>query len=114
MIKIPVNTNNGSYLVEKVNIEGTMLNIRLLWNWRDGFWYGDFETVNGKRCGIRLVPNSRLLRSHNNVLENGELAIFKREKTCVEPLNHDNLGKAYILHYLTKADVNVFIEAGML
>ena len=67
-----------------------------------------------KRCGIRLVPNSRLLRSHNNVLENGELAIFKREKTCAEPLNHDNLGKAYILHYLTKDDVNVFIEAGML
>ena len=47
-------------------------------------------------------------------LENGELAIFKREKTCAEPLNHDNLGKAYILHYLTKDDVNVFIEAGML
>ncbi|MCQ2102288.1 MAG: hypothetical protein MJY98_03575 [Fibrobacter sp.] len=114
MIKIPIETGGGSYMVERVNIEGVMLSIRLLWNWRDGNWFADFETVNGKRCGIRLVPNSRLLKSRNEVLENGDLAIFKREKTCKELLNHDNLGKAYVLHYLTKADVAVFEKAGML
>lgn len=114
MIKIPIETNGGSYLVERVNIEGVMLSIRLLWNWRDGSWFADFETVNGKRCGIRLVPNSRLLKSRNGVLENGDLAIFKREKTCKNPLGHDNLGMAYVLHYLTKQDITVFEKAGML
>jgi len=114
VIKIPLATNGGSYLVEKVNIQGTMLSIRLLWNWRDGHWFADFETVNGKRAGIRLVKNSLLLKTHNNLLENGDLVIFKREKTCTEPLGHDNLGTAYVLHFLTTEDIATFKEAGML
>lgn len=114
MIKIPIATNGGSYLVEKVNIEGTMLSIRLLWNWRDGNWFADFETVNGKRSGIRLVTNSRLLKTHNGVLANGDLVIFKREKSCTEPLGHDNLGTAYILHYVNAEDIAVFESAGMI
>lgn len=104
MIEIPLNKDAGAWRTLSVNISGVSLAIRLLWNSRDGHWFADFESVDGKNNGIRLVVNTPLLHHKNRCLKGGDIVVLKKTLSCDDPLGFDNLGGDYTLNYLDDAE----------
>lgn len=114
MYMIPTETGGGAYLAESVNLDGVSLSIRLLWNDRDGHWFADFESVNGKNCGVRLVPGSLLLSSANRAIPNGDLAVLRVVSDGADALGFDNLGTEWALFYVDSGDAETLAEYGAL
>lgn len=104
MIEIPINSNGGAWRTLSVNISGVSLSIRLLWNNRDGHWFADLESVDGKNNGIRLVTNTPLLAHRNQCLKGGDLVVLKKEISLKKPLGFDNLGDGYALYYIEDSE----------
>jgi len=114
MYRIPTETGGGAYLAESVNLGGVSLSIRLLWNDRDGHWFADFESVNGKNCGIRLVPGSLLLASSNRVVPDGDLAVLRVVSDGSDALGFGNLGTEWALFYVDSGDAEILAGYGAL
>lgn len=108
MIEIPINTKGKAYLTLSCNVGRNSVSFRLLWNERDGAWYCDFESSEGANNGVRLVVNSRLLRSKNHVSTGGDFVILKSEISSTESLGFKNLGDVYRLYYLNQEDLETF------
>ncbi len=111
MVEIPIDTNGVAYMTESVNVGGVSLSIRLLWNSRDQQWFADFESVDGKNNGIRLVVNTPLLAYKNRCLKEGDLVVIQSITGASAELGFKNLGKEFSMLYLTKAEVKQFTEA---
>ncbi|SHL04665.1 hypothetical protein [Fibrobacter sp. UWH4] len=111
MVEIPIETNGVAYMTESVNVGGVSLSIRLLWNGRDSRWYADLESVDGKNDGVAFMVNTPLLSSKNKCLVDGDLVIVQSVTGVKATLGFDNLGKEFSLIYLTKAEVDEFVEA---
>lgn len=114
MIRIPISTNGKARVSLSVNLKNTTVAIDFLWNERDGHWFMDLESVNGKNYGVRMVSDSLLLAVRNNVTNGGDFAILKDETANDEPLGFDNIGTTYGLYYLDEEDIEVFKDAGLL
>lgn len=114
MLQIPVNTNGGSELLQRVNIDGTTLQMRFLWNRTDGRWFADFESVNGKRSGVRIVPNTPLLGSVNPVLKDGDLYVLLDDNMETRGPVFENFGVEWGLYYLSRSDVAELRSAGVI
>lgn len=119
MLRIPIDTTGTAYITQTVNVGGVSLAIRLLWNGRDGAWYADFESVNGKNSGVKIVPYSNLLGSSNRVLSPGDgLVVLKDELSQAnyagESVGIEELGTAYGLYYVTADDILVMKDGGLL
>jgi hypothetical protein len=104
MLEIPINKDGGAWRTLSVNLSGVSLSIRLLWNSRDGHWFADFESVDGKNNGIRLVTNTPLLAYKNRCLKGGDLVVLKKTLDCKDPLGFDNLGSDYTLNYIENVE----------
>lgn len=111
MVEIPIDTNGVAYMTESVNVGGVSLSIRLLWNSRDRHWYADFESVDGKNDGVRLVANTPLLAYRNRCLKEGDLVIVQSLTGASAELGFRNLGKEFSMLYLTRDEVRQFTEA---
>lgn len=114
MIEIPLKPNGGAWRTLSVNISGVSLSIRLLWNGRDGHWFADLESVDGKNNGVRLVTNTPLLNTKNHCLKGGDLVVLKKELSSDEALGFENLGGVYTLNYIdeTERDYLLSLLAG--
>lgn len=104
MIEIPLKKEGSAWRTLSVNISGVSLSIRLLWNSRDGHWFADFESVDGKNCGIRIVPNTPLLAYKNKCLKGGDLVVLKKTLDGNDPLGFKNLGGDYTLNYIDDSE----------
>lgn len=104
MIEIPTNKDGGAWRTLSVNLSGVSLSIRLLWNTRDGHWYADFESVDGKNAGVRLVTNTPLLRNKNRCLKGGDIVVLKKTLDCADPLGFGNLGGDYTINYIDETE----------
>lgn len=104
MIEIPLKKEGGAWRTLSVNLSGVSLSIRLLWNSRDGHWFADFESVDGKNSGIRIVTNTPLLSYKNRCLKGGDLVVLKKTLDCKEPLGFNNLGGDYTLNYIDESE----------
>lgn len=123
MLRIPLDTKGTAYLTQTVNVGGVSLSIRLLWNERDGAWYVDFESVNGKNAGVKVVPYSLLLDASNRVLSPGEgIVILKDELSSEneiddsgnENVGFDKLGSVYGMYHVTEGDIMLMKAKGLL
>lgn len=123
MLRIPLDTKGTAYLTQTVNVGGVSLSIRLLWNERDGAWYVDFESVNGKNSGVKVVPYSLLLDASNRVLSPGEgIVILKDELSSEneiddsgnENVGFDKLGSVYGMYHVTEGDIMLMKAKGLL
>lgn len=123
MLRIPLDTKGTAYLTQTVNVGGVSLSIRLLWNERDGAWYVDFESVNGKNSGVKVVPYSLLLDASNRVLSPGEgIVILKDELSAENELDDsgneivgfDRLGSVYGMYHVTEGDIMLMKAKGLL
>lgn len=104
MIEIPLKKECSAWRTLSVNISGVSLSIRLLWNSRDGHWFADFESVDGKNNGVRIVPNTPLLAYRNKCLNGGDLVVLKKTLDCNDPLGFENLGGDYTLNYIDDSE----------
>ena len=104
MIEIPLKKEGGAWRTLSVNLSGVSLSIRLLWNSRDGHWFADVESVDGKKSGIRIVTNTPLLSYKNRCLNGGDLVVLKKTLDCKEPLGFNNLGGDYTLNYIDESE----------
>lgn len=104
MIEIPLKPNGSAWRTLSVNISGVSLAIRLLWNGRDGHWFADLESVDGRNNGIRLVTNTPLLNTKNRCLKGGDLVVLKKEISSGEELGFENLGRVYTLNYIDDSE----------
>lgn len=111
MVEIPIETNGVAYMTESVNVGGVSLSIRLLWNNRDSRWYADFESADGKNNGVAFVVNTPLLGAKNKCLVDGDLVIVQSVTGVKSTLGFDNLGREFSLVYLTKSEVEEFLDA---
>lgn len=123
MLRIPLDTKGTAYLTQTVNVGGVSLSIRILWNERDGAWYVDFESVNGKNSGVKVVPYSLLLDASNMVLSPGEgIVILKDELSAENELDDsgneivgfDRLGSVYGMYHVTEGDIMLMKAKGLL
>ena len=114
MVAIPTTTGGGNPVTLSCNVGGVSLSDRLLWNGRDGPWFADFESSEGRNYGIRLVPLSPLLGVANGCLPGGDLVLLPEQSAPFAPesVTFDNLGTAFRLHYVDSDDVAVFKAAG--
>lgn len=110
MIEIPVRKDDGAWRTLSVNISGVSLSIRLLWNNRDGAWFADLESVDGKNNGIRLVTNTPLLGNKNRCLRGGDLVVLKKTLDTRDPLGFGNLGSEYTLNYIDGDEVEYLLS----
>lgn len=108
MVEIPIETDGGAYLTFSCNVGENSVTFRFLWNERDGHWFCDFESPDGKNNGIRIVENSRLLRTGNRVLSAGDFVVLKSELSSEDPLGFENLGTVYKFYFLDRADLATF------
>lgn len=100
MIEIPLKAGGSAQRTLSVNISGVSLAIRLYWNDRDGSWYADLESVDGKNNGIKLVTNTPLLANKNRCINGGDLVVLKSTLDTKDPLGFENLGSEYTLNYI--------------
>ena len=105
MIEIPVDTKGGSSVLLSCNVGGVSLSVRLLWNERDGHWFADLESSEGKNAGIRLVPGTPLLSSGNRVLAGGDIAVLATPNVFAGELGYGNLGTDYALMFVSDDDI---------
>lgn len=110
MMEIPINKDGGAWRTLSVNLSGVSLSIRLLWNSRDGHWFADFESVDGKNNGIRLVTNTPLLAYRNRCLKGGDLVVLKKTLDCKDPLGFGNMGSDYTLNYIDGEETRKLIS----
>lgn len=115
MVEIPITTGGGNPVTLSCNVGGVSLSVRLLWNGRDGHWFADFESSEGRNYGIRLVPLSPLLGVANACLPEGDLVLLPEQPDPFAPesVTFDNLGEAFRLHYVDSDDIGVFKAAGV-
>lgn len=104
MIEIPLKNDGSAWRTLSVNLSGVSLSIRLLWNSRDGHWFADFESADGKNCGVRIVTNTPLLAYKNRCLKGGDLVVLKKTLDCNDPLGFKNLGGDYTLNYIDNSE----------
>lgn len=104
MIEIPLKNDGSAWRTLSVNLSGVSLSIRLLWNSRDGHWFADFESADGKNCGVRLVTNTPLLAYKNRCLKGGDLVVLKKTLDCNDQLGFKNLGGDYTLNYIDNSE----------
>lgn len=114
MLQIPISTGGGNHIAETVNVGGTGLAIRLLWNERDGHWFADFESSLGKNFGIRIIPESPLLKSSNRVLPEGDLVLLRNEASGTEQPGYSNLGTEWGLYYVDGEDAEMLHSYGVI
>ena len=110
MLSIPIN-NPSPYFTESVNVGEVSLSMRFLWNERDQHWFVDFESVDGKNNGIRLVVNTPLLAYKNRCLKGGDIVVLQTTTDEIKELGFDNLGKDFALFYMTDYELAQYDEA---
>lgn len=108
MIEIPIETEGSAYTTLSCNVGENSVSMRLLWNERDHHWFCDFESADGKNNGIRLIPNSLLLRNDNRVAPSGDFVVLKAESSSDQQLDFDSLGTVYKLYFISIEDKQVF------
>lgn len=110
MIEIPLKKDGSAWRTLSVNLSGVSLSIRLLWNNRDQHWFADFESVDGKNNGIRLVINTPLLGQKNHCLKGGDIIVLKKTLDCNDVLGFENLGGDYTLNYIDDNEREKFVS----
>jgi hypothetical protein len=101
-IPIEPDLTNFDFLIE---LDGTLYNMSLYWNDREGHWYMDIynEDLEPLLLGAKLVQSYDMLKDYNDVrLPPGLLLYFKATETAEEA--PDNLGVDYTLVYFTEAE----------
>lgn len=110
MIEIPINTAGKAYVTLSCNVGENSVAFRFLWNERDGHWFCDFESANGKNNGIRIIPYSKLLDSKNNITNAGDFIVLKTIATNKSNLNFDTFGSIYRLYFITKEEYQIYFK----
>ena len=110
MLEIPIE-NPSPEFTESVNVGDVSLSMRFLWNERDSHWYVDFESVDGKNNGIRLVVNTPLLAFKNKCLLAGDIVVLQTTTDTIKELGFDNLGTDFSLFYFTSGELEQYLEA---
>ena len=110
MVEIPIENPTPEF-TESVNVGDVSLSMRFMWNDRDQHWFVDFESVDGKNNGIRLVVNTPLLSTKNRCLLGGDLVMMQTVTDEAKTLGFDNLGKDFSMFYLTNDEVAQYKNA---
>lgn len=107
MVEIPIEDPTPEF-TESVNVGDVSLSMRFMWNERDQHWFVDFESVDGKNNGIRLVVNTPILATKNRCLKGGDIVVMQTVTDGVKKLGFENLGKEFSLFYLTASEVEQY------
>lgn len=102
MLEIPISPDGNAHFSQTVNVGGVSLAMRFLWNDRDGHWFADFETTDGKNLGVRIQAFSPLLGVRNRCLPEGDLFVVPAASGTDAELGFDTLGSSFALEYVTK------------
>lgn len=111
MLEIPIETGGNAHFTQTANVGGVSLAMRFLWNGRDGHWFADFESADGKNLGIRLVPFTPLLGTKNRCLPGGDLVIVPAASGTDATLGFGTLGTAFSLGYATQEEAETLAAA---
>lgn len=108
MLIIPIENPTPEF-TESVNVGDVSLSIRFYWNDRDGHWYLDLESVDGRNSGVRLIPNTPLLKGKNKCLTAGDLIVLQSKTEKIVSLGYDNLGSDFELFYMSSGEVSQYM-----
>lgn len=110
MVEIPIEDATPDF-TESVNVGDVSLSMRFTWNNRDQHWFADFESVDGKNNGIRLVVDTPLLAYRNRCLKGGDIVVLQTTTDQIKKLGFDNFGKDFSLFYMSSEEVSKYIDA---
>lgn len=110
MIKIPVFQSISADFVQEIELNGQIVNIRIVYNIRNSFFHLRFTDSEGTEItGIKIVPNYPLLEAHKAFLDfSGELFVIKVDESAEDIITYDNFGRGYAFYYYTNAEYDAW------
>lgn len=109
MLEIPIENPTPNF-TESVNVGDVSLSMHFMWNNRDQHWFVDFESVDGKNNGIRIVTNTPLLAGKNKCLKGGDIVVLQTVTDSIKALGFDNLGSDFSLFYMTDSEIDQLMQ----
>lgn len=110
MTIIPTFQQESPQWVQEVSLGGSIFSLRFRWNTRQQSWFMDVrkEDRTPILSGLRLIPGTLLLDRHKwkPELPDGDLVLIDQKNNPAEgELSYDNLGRRYILTYLSEEEL---------
>ena len=97
---IPMDVVSSAYFTQTANLSGQAFSFRFLFNERDGFFYMDVETNEGKREGVRMVPNSPLL-GQSGVTTLGDFYLLSSNAEADQDnIKYEDYGNVWNLYWI--------------
>jgi hypothetical protein len=111
-IQIPVSFKEQSSDFElTIDLDLVPTTIRLIYNIRVNYWFGDFSTENNSIKRVKLVENTLILNQYKAILPDilGDFMILRISDELDKPiLTYDNFGIDWGFFYLTPAEVETY------
>lgn len=107
MIEIPVFTDISSDFVQNIDLEGTNVTIRLVYNTRSEKFFMDLETANSKITGLKLVLEYPIISQYKTIIPDilGDFFVLRiSDDEQEKQLTFDNFGKIWSLFYFTQQE----------
>lgn len=107
MIQLQVFNTLSADFSQSITLGTTVVDLRLMWNVRSGFWMLRVTDANEKMvAAVKLVPNFLLLRQHKALFPMpGDLLLVREDPFAPEFPTFESLGTAFNLYFLDEDEV---------
>ena len=106
ILLIPFNPKVSSDQSFTVDIGGSVVSFRMLWNGRDQAWYMDLTSNFGTARSVKLVPNSPLLEGKADMGINGDFYVIRKDAQAPSTIGFFDLGATWGLYWLDQGAIN--------
>jgi hypothetical protein len=103
-VVVPFKPNSSAYQVFKVNIGGSVVSLRVLWNSRDSAWYMDIDSPVNSVRSLKLVSLAPLVPYAKSLGVHGNFFVLRNSNDAVTPISYHELGKSWVLVWLKEGE----------
>lgn len=110
MVIVPMFQVRSADFLQRIELGGSLVIIRMVWNIRSGFFFLSFtDGVGNELTGLKMVPQWPLLTPHRGSIEfTGDLLLVKTDAGAPLIPSYESLGAGWDLVYLTPAEIDLW------
>ena len=113
MISIPIFSTSSADFTQTIELDTTIVTLRLKYNIRNANWFMSVSTENYQLNDIKLVSNFQLLHQYKANFPElpGDFFVIKTNETTEDTeITYENLGNDFLLLYLSPEEVEQWRE----
>lgn len=112
MIEIPIFSEASSNFSQIIEIDNTLVTLKLTYNVRNESWFMDVETDNASIYDIRLVTNFPLLDQYKYKFPElaGDFFVQRVTSNISDDITYDELGLGFGLFYYVQSELESWKE----